>query len=86
IGGANALRIGGTISGTGALNKVGAGTLTLGGSNTYSGGTTLGAGSVLLETSGALGTGTVTAAGGLLDNTAPLTLTNNFALANTLGL
>ncbi|AKC78278.1 outer membrane protein [Xanthomonas arboricola] len=86
IGGANTSRIGGGISGAGALNKIGTGTLTLGGSNTYAGGTTLGAGTLRIETNTALGAGTVTAAGGQLDTSAPLTLANNVALTNTLGL
>ena len=41
----------GTVSGTGALTKLGAGTLTLGGSNSYSGGTTISAGALQGDTS-----------------------------------
>lgn len=47
----------GVISGTGALVKQGAGTLTLTGSNTYSGGTTISAGRLTVASLGALGTG-----------------------------
>ena len=46
----------GIISGTGALTKVGGGTLTLRGTNTYAGGTTVSAGSLVLDH---LSTGTV---------------------------
>ncbi len=42
-------------------------TLTLGGANTYSGGTTIAAGTLQLGNAGALGTGAVTLAGGTLD-------------------
>ncbi len=45
----------GTIIGTGGLNKDGAGTLTLTGSNTYSGGTTISAGTLQLGNGGSTG-------------------------------
>ena len=43
---ADMLTIGGTVAGTGGLNKCGAGTLVLGGNNTYSGGTTVRSGTL----------------------------------------
>jgi autotransporter-associated beta strand protein len=61
----------GLISGTGALVKQGTGTLTLGGSNTYSGGTTLADGALLLDHTNALGsTGSLTLEGGTLIHSA----------------
>jgi autotransporter-associated beta strand protein len=53
--------------GTVALNKVGSGTLTLTGSNTYSGGTTINNGVLQLGNSAALGSGPLVANGGTLD-------------------
>jgi len=50
-----------------ALNKSGAGTLTLSGSNSYSGGTTVSSGSLQIGNANALGTGGVTVNGGALD-------------------
>ena len=54
------------ISGTGSLTKLGAGTLVLGTTNTYSGGTTLSAGTLLVSTNYALGSGTLALNGGTL--------------------
>jgi len=49
----------GAISGTGSLLKTGSGTLTLGGNNSFSGGTALKQGRIDLASSGALGAGTL---------------------------
>ncbi|QVQ28429.1 autotransporter domain-containing protein [Achromobacter deleyi] len=49
----------GAISGLGSLRKEGAGTLTLGGQNTYAGGTTISAGTLAVGPSGSLPTGAV---------------------------
>ena len=59
----NALTIGQVISGTGSVRQNGAGTTTLTGNNTYSGGTTINAGTLQVGnggTTGALGTGNIT--------------------------
>ncbi len=79
----NNLTVGGVISGSGySLTKAGAGTLTLGGSNTYSGGTTLSAGLLDIDNAHALGSGRFTISGGSLGNTsgAAITLSANNAL------
>jgi fibronectin-binding autotransporter adhesin len=67
---ASTLTVGGVISGSGGVNKVGAGALTLSGANTFTGGVTLTAGKLNLGNAAALGTvaGTFTIAGGILDN------------------
>jgi fibronectin-binding autotransporter adhesin len=51
---ANALTVGGTITNTGGLTKAGAGTLILGGANTYSGTTLVNAGTLVLSNVNAL--------------------------------
>ena len=75
---AGTLTEGGAISGSGyALTKNGSGTLVLGGSNTFSGGTTLSNGVLVLNNNYALGSGPLTISGGTLDSTA-----GGVALAN----
>lgn len=71
----------GSISGTGALNKTGPGTLTLSGtSSDYSGGTTVSAGTLIATNGGATGTGTITNTSTFeLDFAADSTLANTLA-------
>ena len=61
------LTLSGAVSGASALTKVGLGTLTLNGSNSYSGGTTLSAGALQVGHANALGTsGNITFSGGTM--------------------
>jgi len=61
----------GSISGAGTVTKLGAGTLSLEGTNSYTGGTTIGAGAISLGSLGALGTsGAISFNGGALQFTA----------------
>lgn len=73
----------GSISGTGAVDKTGAGVLTLAPAaatgNTYSGGTTIDQGTIAVGADNALGAST----GGLTFNSGTLQLTSSFALAGT---
>ena len=67
---ANAVILGGIVSGVGSLGKIGAGMLSLNGANSYSGATTVSAGTLALGTATALGTsagGTTVGSGAILD-------------------
>ena len=81
-------------SGTVAVNKSGAGVLTLAGANSYTGGTTLSAGGLGLTAGSALGTGslkvTENLAGGsgtflTVATNGPVTVANNISLPNASG-
>ncbi len=81
VGGTQDLTLGGVISGAGQLIKNGAANLTLNGTNTYSGGSTLNAGTLTVGAPGALGSGTLTVGGAAtLDNSSAFTLGNNITL------
>ena len=60
---------------TAGLTKIGAGSLTLGGSNSYGGTTTLSVGGLFLANNSAISTGQLTINGGTLDNTSGLAMT-----------
>jgi autotransporter-associated beta strand protein len=66
VSNANALQLSGTIGGAFSLAKWGAAALTLSGSNSFSGGSSLRAGTLLLGNVDALGTGALTINGGVL--------------------
>ena len=66
----SAATIGNVISGSGSVAMTGAGTVTLSGDNSYSGGTTISAGTLKIAQVSGLGTGPVTINGGTLDTTA----------------
>jgi outer membrane autotransporter protein len=63
VGDATNTTYSGAISGAGVLTKQGVGALTLAGTNTHSGGTTLNAGTIILGADAALGTGGLTLGG-----------------------
>ena len=63
-------------AGATGLTKVGTGTFTLSGANTYSGGTLLAAGTLRLENNQALGTGALTTTGSVVDYANGVTIAN----------
>ncbi|MGN7612430.1 autotransporter-associated beta strand repeat-containing protein [Magnetococcales bacterium HHB-1] len=62
--GSNEVSFSGNITETGSLNKVGDGTLTLSGTNSYSGTTTVSSGTLSISSDSPLGSGALTLAGG----------------------
>ena len=76
VGASGNLAIRGTISGNYALTKLGAGTLSLLASNTYSGGTTSSAGTVIVQTNNALGAGPLVLSGGTISAPVNVVLPN----------
>lgn len=96
LAGTAATTFAGTISGTGGVvtkTSTSTGTLTLSGTNSYTGGTNLNGGSLSLSNGSAAGTGAITVGTGatsstgggvstiLVNNTAATTIANNIALA-----
>ncbi|HEU5071416.1 MAG TPA: autotransporter-associated beta strand repeat-containing protein [Verrucomicrobiae bacterium] len=73
------LTVGGTVTGTGALTKTGAGALTLGAANTYAGDTTVSNGVLSLVTATSAGNGAIT-----LQDGAALRLAGTYTLNNNL--
>ena len=65
----DALTLAGNLTGAGVLSKAGAGTLTLSGSNDFSGGTTVTSGAVAVDAVSRLGSGALTLNGGRLTYT-----------------
>jgi autotransporter-associated beta strand protein len=78
VGGAGDLTLSGQISrANGGVKKVGAGTLTLSGSNSYGGGTTIASGTVVKANNNAMGTGTVVVEGGVFQIAEGIAVGNN---------
>jgi autotransporter-associated beta strand protein len=77
----------GIISGSGALNKAGAGTLILGGANTYQGGTSISGGILQVSADTNLGnaSGALTLNGGILENTASFSTARDITLGSSGG-
>ncbi|ALM85474.1 hypothetical protein ASB57_23125 [Bordetella sp. N] len=87
VTGPNALALNGAVGGTGSLVKNGTGSLTLGATNNYSGGTVLNAGTLVAGASGALGSGALTVGGtATLDNAAAVALVNAVQLNGALSV
>jgi autotransporter-associated beta strand protein len=78
----DAITVANAISGTGALVKQGASTLTLSGSNSYSGGTTLNSGTLVIGNTAAAANGTITQT----DGTSLLKLDTTGTIANDMSI
>ena len=71
--------VNGVVSGTGfTLTKVGVGQITLGGANTYTGGTTIGNGALQLNNNTAAGTGAITLVTGGATNATKLLINGGY--------
>ena len=70
------------VTGVGALNKTGSGTLTLIGDNTFRGGLDIDAGSVMVQDDGAMGVGTVSIGSGTLLTGSTFATDNAFAVTH----
>ncbi|MBR1149400.1 autotransporter domain-containing protein [Bradyrhizobium sp. JYMT SZCCT0428] len=68
------------ITGSGSIAKTGAGVLSLSGTNTYAGGTTITAGTLAIQNTSGLGTGAVSFANGTLLANVTGTLANNLSV------
>ena len=79
VAGSGNTTISGALGGNGGLTQSASGTLTLSGSNTYTGATTINTGMLSLTGSGTIGSGTVNLVGGTLD-LGTLNITNPFSL------
>lgn len=82
---ARVITLSNTVSGLGQLAKNGAGTLRLGGANTFAGGINITAGTVSAGTNTAFGTGIITTTGGIITSTAVRTFNNNLNINGTVG-
>ncbi len=70
-----------SITGSGALNATGPGTLALFGNNTYSGGTNISGGTLQINTANSLGSGGATLSAAVLEATATITSNRAFTLS-----
>jgi len=85
VGTGSTLAVSSIVGGSGPLAKAGAGTLTLSGVNTYSGGTTINGGILTAANGAALGTGSVTMQGGTLRVATADTIANNIVATSSGG-
>lgn len=81
----NTLTYGGTISGSGGVTQAGGGVLTLSGTNSYMGGTTINSGTLAISADANLGdaAGSVTFNGGILQTLSSITTSRPIALNGT---
>ena len=86
----NAITIGASIGGVGALTKAGTGTLTLSGSNSYTGGTAINGGAISLGSVNALGNSSISLSSGgalsLKGLSSGSTFTNNISVTSGTGI